>query len=68
MKLVVKRYGMHIECDDTFWSDQEEAYIEDTLGLKNDGDAILLVRKNAHGLSCPAYLETKKIAVVPVIN
>ena len=58
MKLVVSRRCLQIESDASFWSDQEIAYIEDTLGLKNDGDSVLLVRKNASGLSCPAYLET----------
>ncbi len=36
----------------------DEAYIEDTLGLKKGNQAIYLVRKNAHGLSSIAYLET----------
>lgn len=37
----------------------EIAYIEEVFGLKRDGDAIELVRKNAMNLSCIAYLETK---------
>jgi hypothetical protein len=37
----------------------EIAYIEEVFGLKQDGDSIELVRKNAMGLSCIAYLETK---------
>lgn len=40
-------------------NDVEIAYIEEVLGLKCDGDSIKLVRKNAMGLSCIAYLETK---------
>ena len=39
---------------------QDEAYIEDTLGLKHDGEWIRLRRRNAHGLLCIAYLETVK--------
>lgn len=37
----------------------EIAYIEEVFGMKRDGDAIELVRKNAMSLSCIAYLETK---------
>ena len=37
---------------------QDEAYIEDTLGLRKDGDYVLLKRTNASGLSSIAYLET----------
>ena len=40
-------------------NDMEIAYIEEVFGLKKDGDSIELVRKNAMGLSCIAYLETK---------
>lgn len=40
-------------------NDIEIAYIEEVFGLKKDGDKIELVRKNAMGLSCIAYLETK---------
>jgi hypothetical protein len=40
-------------------NDVEIAYIEEVFGLKQDGDSIKLVRKNAFGLGCIAYLETK---------
>lgn len=35
----------------------ETIFIECILGLKNEGDSIVLTRKNASGLSCLAYLE-----------
>ena len=38
----------------------DEAYIEDTLGLREDQAAIRLVRVNAMGLSCVAYLHTER--------
>lgn len=38
----------------------EIAYFEEVLGLKKDGDYVKLVRRNASGLSCIAYLETVK--------
>ncbi len=59
MNLKVNRYNLKIE-DGTFWKDINVAFIEEVLGLKNDGDSIRLVRKNASGLSCIAYLETMK--------
>ena len=62
MRLEVNRYNLQITSDSGFWTNQDTAFLEDTLGLKKDGDAILLVRKNAMGLSCPAYLETKKVS------
>lgn len=40
-------------------NDVEIAYIEEVFGMKKDGDKIELVRKNAMGLGCIAYLETK---------
>lgn len=36
----------------------ETIFIEDILKLKNNGDSILLTRKNADELSCLAYLES----------
>lgn len=41
-------------------NDVEIAYIEEVFGLKRDGDEMRLVRKNAMGLGCIAYLETKR--------
>lgn len=40
--------------------ERDEAFIEEVLGLKNEGDSVLLVRKNASGLSALAYLETQR--------
>lgn len=40
-------------------SPQDEAYLEEVLGLRKDGDGAFLVRKNASGLSCWAYAETR---------
>jgi len=42
-------------------TEQDKAYIEDTLGLRKEGDSIRLVRRAPHGLpSAIAYLETEK--------
>ena len=54
MKFEVRRYGIVI----TPRCHQDAAYIEDTLGLKKQGDYVLLRRVNAYSLSCLAYLET----------
>jgi len=56
MKLVVDRYGIRIVLENKI----DEAYIEDTLGLKEKDSSISLKRINSMGLSCIAYLETKK--------
>lgn len=39
----------------------ETIFIEDILKLKSDGDNILLTRRNASGLSCLAYLESRPV-------
>jgi hypothetical protein len=54
MKFRVERRGISIIPE----NEQDEAYIEDTLGLKNHHDSIPLVRENAHGLSCMGKLST----------
>lgn len=54
MKFKVSRRGIEVIPE----NDQDTAYIEDTLGLKQDGDAIPLVRQNAMGLSCMGSLST----------
>jgi hypothetical protein len=62
MRLDVDRHGLKITPDSSGFGPRDErdlAFIEEVLGLKNDGDSVLLVRKNAMGLSCIAYLETK---------
>ena len=62
MKLEISRYRLRIVPEDTRYpyDERDTAFIEEVLGLKKHGDTIELVRKNAHGLSCIAYLETKK--------
>ena len=57
MNLRVERHKLRIESGN-FWPDIDVAFVEEVLGLRNDGDSIHLVRKNASGLSCIAYLET----------
>lgn len=54
MKFRVGRMGIDIIPED----EQDEAYIEDTLGLKKHHASTLLVRENAHGLSCMGKLTT----------
>ena len=54
MKFEVGRYGLAVIPE----SRQDEAYIEDTLGLFVDGATIRLVRRNASNLLCIARLET----------
>lgn len=54
MQMVIDRDGIRIVPQ----SKQDEAYIEDTLGLKNGGDSIKLVRENAMGLHCLSQLST----------
>ena len=63
MILTVKRKTLQIEPAPLFDQDGRNldiAFIEEVLGLKEDGDSIKLVRKNAHGLSCIAYLVIEK--------
>ena len=56
MRFKTDRYGIKIIPE----NDQDIAYIEDTLGLKDKNSHIKLKRTNAIGLSCIAYLETEK--------
>ena len=55
MKLKVTRYFLEIIPE----GETDEAYIEEVLGLGKEGDKIELIRVNASGLSCIAYLKTK---------
>jgi len=57
MNLKEERYRLTIEPK----TEVETAYVEEVLGLRKDGDFCKLVRKNAMGLSCIAYLETKVV-------
>lgn len=41
-------------------NEQDRAYIEDTLGLRKRGDHVRFERVNAAGLSCVAYVESKR--------
>lgn len=45
--------------------ERDTAYIEEVLGLRKDGDSVKLIRRNASGLSCIAYLETERVAWPP---
>jgi hypothetical protein len=54
MKLDVGRYSIKLYPE----NETEEAYMEEVLGLKEAGASIKLVRKNAMGLGCIAYLRT----------
>jgi len=57
MQFVLARHGIQIIPQ----SDQDKAYIEDTLGLKKEGDSMLLLRIAPSGLpNALAYLETAK--------
>lgn len=64
MRLKVDRKCLIIAPEDFSFDNSarnlDVAFIEEVLGLKNDGDFVLLKRKNAVGLSSLAYLEAKK--------
>ena len=57
MKMEVTRHKIKIKPETMI----DDAYIEDTLGLKEDGDFIYIQRKNVHGLGCVDYLVTEKV-------
>ena len=56
MKFELKRYWIEVIPE----SEEDEAFIKDTLGLRKADDHIRLVRKNAVGLSRVSYLKTEK--------
>ena len=64
MRLEITRYTLKIVPEDTGFGRNEDkrdtAFIEEVLGLKDEGDSIRLVRRNAHGFGCIAYLDTDK--------
>ena len=62
MKFIVGRYGIDIVPENKI----DEAYIEDTLGLRNEFDSVLLVRQNAVGMSCMGNLTTHPLRKKPV--
>lgn len=63
MKLSINRNTLQITPEDKGYPTPDErdtAFIESVLGLKKEGDSIKLIRKDAYGLSCIAYLETER--------
>ena len=63
MKLEITRNSIRIVPEDKYRVDRDErdtAFIEEVLGLKNDGDVVSLRRINANNLPCIAYLEARK--------
>ena len=56
MKLKVTRYSLEVIPE----SPQDEAYIEEVLGLRAEGACVVLVRKNNSGVSSISCLEAKK--------
>ena len=59
MKLEIGRRSLRIEADEIRWTAFEEAYIEDVLGLKKEGDAIAIARKTECKYIRPTFfLET----------
>jgi len=61
MRLSLHEDGLQIIPEDSIYDRRDTIYIERVLGLKKSGDAVLLIRQNAHRLSCIAYLETKPL-------
>ena len=53
MKFEIKRYGIEVRPEGII----DEAFIEDTLGLKKDKDSIALKRVNCHGSGSLGFLE-----------
>ncbi len=62
MKLQIGRNGIHLIPEG--WVD--EAYIEEVLGLKKEGDTVFCERKNGTGLSCIAYLQIRRQKNAPI--
>jgi hypothetical protein len=64
MKLKIARSKLEIVPDRGMLPGEDErddAFIEEVLGLKKEGDYVHLVRRDAMGVSALAYLETKRI-------
>ncbi len=57
MKLTVHRHYLEIRPED----DTDEAYIEEVLGLRNEGDVIHLVRENCGTMFCLLDLRTMTV-------
>lgn len=56
MKLEVERSLLKIIPE----TPQDEAMLEEVFGLRDEGDSVPLVRRNAMRLSCWAYAEVKR--------
>lgn len=56
MRITVDRYDIKIAPDNK----QDEAYIEEVLGMKEGNSTCKCVRENASGLSCIAYIRVSK--------
>lgn len=56
MRLEIGMDGLEIHPE----SEQDEAYIRHTLGLKKENDTILLVRKDRYLSGHASYLETQR--------
>jgi hypothetical protein len=56
MKLKINRYSMEVIPENS----QDEAYLEEVLGLKDEKSEAWAIRVNAMGLSCWAYMEIIK--------
>jgi len=56
MKMEVRRYRILILPE----NEEDKAYIEDTLGLKNEGDRLDCKRVNVIGLSSIAYIKISR--------
>jgi hypothetical protein len=58
MRLEIRRNNIVIIPDGTV----DEAYLEEVLKLRQEGDAVVFERVNASGLNCWAYLRSKGTA------
>ena len=55
MEIKIEKHGIKFFLE----SPLEEVYIEEILGLKTEGDYVLLVRKGTSGLGQTIYLQTE---------
>jgi len=58
MRIELERYSLRIIPEDNV---SDLVYIEEVLGLKQDGDSIKLIRHNAHEVNRIACLETERM-------
>lgn len=56
MKIEIDRYSIKIKPENK----QDEAYLEEVLGMKENGDKCECIRENAIGLRCIAYISIRK--------